>query len=83
MNRLMDQIQLELLEKNLLNDVKYIILTKLSYDKLVSEFAEEFEKEYQEMERLPSFDDLQDHLGVKIIKDKLPNGEEYQLLAKI
>lgn len=74
---------MELLEKNLLNEVSYIILTNDSYESLMNEFKEEFESEYFELNVDPSFYDLQDHLGVRIIKDRLENGQKYQILAKV
>jgi hypothetical protein len=83
MTRLIDRIQSEIQNNSLITTVRYIILDDSSISELLSDFKEEFEIEYLDLGREPSFLDLQDYLSAKIIKEKLPDGEKYKLLVSV
>lgn len=81
--RLIDQITLELLDKNLLGDVAGLNLTREALDELKADYEEEFEAELREVRRKVSVKDLEDHFNLPLVVSALPNGKKYQLLSKI
>ena len=88
--KLIDEIMLEVLNKNLLGDVRILQITNSAYEQLLSDFKEEFEIEYMDMGRDPSFSDLQDHFNLKILITEFEeNGsnsaeeKRYELLKKV
>ena len=83
MNRLIDQIQIELQNKNLLGEVTHICLTPSSLEELSSDFKEEFELEYMDLGRDPSKRDIEEYLNAPILIENRNEGEKYSLLTKI
>lgn len=81
-DRLIDQIQFEVTEKNLWGEITHICMSEEGYDELLKDFEEEFTIEYLELGRSPSKNDLQDYLNFPIIIDESVNGEKFKLLAK-
>lgn len=82
MSRLIDSIQMELSNKNLIGEVRYIVLSTSGYEELLDDFLEEFRLEYMEMGRNPNEHDLKDYFKIPI----LINGaieEKYSLLKEI
>ena len=59
MDRLIDQIQLEIRNKDILSKISHIVLSKESLEVLYDDFKEEFAIEYSELGRTPSRRDLE------------------------
>lgn len=74
----------EILEKNLLGDIKYIFVNSNAKKEILKDFMEEFRVEYEDQGRTPNIFDLEDHFGMKIlIDDKISGREKYRLLTKV
>ena len=83
MNRLIDEIQTEIQDKEILSKISHIVLSVESLDELITDFKEEFQLEYSELGREPSKYDVQEYLNVPIILEHMDGEEKYQLLTKI
>lgn len=80
--RLIDVIMTEILDKNLLGEIRYLCVSSKTEQELINDFNEEFAAEYEELGRKPNKRDLQDHLRLKILIDEQLDGDqEYQLLS--
>jgi len=83
MDRLIDQIQSEIRNKNILGDISYIVLTENSLDELIDDFREEFLVEYMEIGRDPNKSDVQEYLNIPILIEETNDGKKYNLLTKV
>lgn len=83
MNRLIDQIQMEIQDKSNIYNITHVILSIDAFKELLADFSEEFEIEYKELGRIPSRIDVEEYLNLPIVVDKMSNGAKYNLLTKI
>ncbi len=80
---LIDVIMTEILDKNLLGEIRYLCVSSKTKAILINDFNEEFAAEYDEMGRKPNKADLEDYFRLKILIDEhLDGDQEYQLLTK-
>lgn len=82
-NNLIDQIMSEISQKNMLDELCQITLTKDGLEELKLNYTEEFKNELFEVKRGVSIKDLEDYFGVPIVVSTLKPNEKYQLLKKI
>lgn len=76
-------IMTEILDKNLLGEIKYLCVSSKTKAELMNDFSDEFAAEYEDLGRPPNKADLQEHLRLKIVIDEQLDGDqEYQLLKK-
>jgi hypothetical protein len=83
MNRLIDEIQSEIKDKNILGEISHICLTDESLQVLIEDFKEEFQVEYEELGRKPTYRDVQEYLNVPIMVQKLNGEKQYSLLKEV
>lgn len=83
MNRLIDQIQSEIKDKNILGEISHICLSKESLKVLIEDFNEEFQVEYKELGRDPTYRDVQEYLNVPILVQTLHGEKQYSLLKEV
>lgn len=80
--RLIDIVMTEILDKNLLGEIRYLCVSSKTKAELINDFNEEFAAEYEELGRKPNKGDLEDHFRLKILIDEhLTGNQEYQLLS--
>lgn len=74
----------EISDKNILNDIIKIVVTKQGLNKLKIEYHEEFKHELIETVTEISLRTLEDYFGLPLVVSKVEDeGKEYQLFKKI
>jgi hypothetical protein len=81
--RLIDQIWGELNEKNILNEVVFINITKSALEELMADYTDEFKNELSYSGRRVSSKDIEDYFKVSLLVSPLKDGQKYQLLTKV
>lgn len=81
--RLIDQMLLEITEKNLLGDIMTISISKDGIDELLVDYRQEFEYEIMEMGRDVNIKDVEEYFGMPIVINNFMNGnKKYSLLKE-
>lgn len=83
-SKIIDEIFTEIRDKNILNEIVCISLTKEALQELKDNYTEEFKNEMFESGRKTSVRDLEEYFGVQIVVSTFKEeGKKYVLLTKI
>lgn len=80
-DKLIDEVVAEVLDKSLIEEITHLYLTPESLERLISEYAEEFEIELLEVGRKASKQDLEDYFNITISVG--PIDTDYKLLKEV